>query len=143
MVSQYAAPEPGSVASRLASEFSKAGHEVALLTGYPNYPTGQFYPGFVRSWFHKEQINGIQLGRCWHAPHSPEGLIKRCWNYGSFAISALWQGCRFFPVPDVIWAYHPPATIGPVAHYFARQWGVPWVLHVADLWPEAGPTSMR
>ena len=43
-VSQYFPPEMGAPAARvseLASHWVKAGHQVTVLTGFPNHPTGQ------------------------------------------------------------------------------------------------------
>ena len=42
-VSQYFPPEMGAPAARvseLARHWVKAGHEVTVLTGFPNHPTG-------------------------------------------------------------------------------------------------------
>ena len=42
-VSQYFPPEMGAPAARaaeLAHHWSEAGHEVSVLTGFPNHPTG-------------------------------------------------------------------------------------------------------
>ena len=48
-VSQYFPPEVNAPAQRV-SDFAKAwtdaGHEVVVLTGFPNHPTGKVYDGY-------------------------------------------------------------------------------------------------
>src|SRR5690242_18958825 len=41
LVSQWYSPEPGFIPSNLAAELASRGHEVRVLTGYPNYPEGR------------------------------------------------------------------------------------------------------
>lgn len=50
VVSQYFYPETFRVNS-LCIELVKRGHEVTVLTGFPQYPKGKIYPGYG---FHKD-----------------------------------------------------------------------------------------
>ena len=45
VVSQYFHPEEFKV-NELVAEFQKRGHEVAVLTGKPNYPSGKIFEGY-------------------------------------------------------------------------------------------------
>ena len=50
-VSQYFPPEmgaPSARASELAQHWARAGHEVSVLTGFPNHPTGSCSRGMAR-----------------------------------------------------------------------------------------------
>ena len=45
VVSQYFYPEEFKV-NELVEEFQKRGHEVTILTGKPNYPSGKIFEGY-------------------------------------------------------------------------------------------------
>ena len=46
IVSQYFWPENFRI-NDLASELHLLGHDITVLTGYPNYPEGNIYPEFL------------------------------------------------------------------------------------------------
>ena len=46
VVSQYYSPEPFRVAD-VCRDLVRRGHEVTVLCGIPNYPSGSFYPGYT------------------------------------------------------------------------------------------------
>jgi len=46
ILSQYCWPEVDHKCLPLAKELKRDGHEVEILTGYPNRPTGKVYSGF-------------------------------------------------------------------------------------------------
>ncbi len=50
VLSQWYDPEPGggAVPGVLARGLAGRGHDVRVLTGFPNYPRGQIYPGYRR-----------------------------------------------------------------------------------------------
>ena len=45
IVSQWFPPEPVYLPGDLAEELVEHGHDVRVLTGFPNYPDGKVYPG--------------------------------------------------------------------------------------------------
>jgi len=45
ILSQYYDPEPVPKAGELADELRDRGHDVEVITGFPNYPTGDLYDG--------------------------------------------------------------------------------------------------
>ena len=47
IISQYFWPENFRI-NELCEELIKLGHEITILTGYPNYPKGKFYKDFIR-----------------------------------------------------------------------------------------------
>jgi colanic acid biosynthesis glycosyl transferase WcaI len=141
VVSQWAHPEPNAVASVYAREWARQGHEVTLLTGFPNYPSGRIYPGYkLRPWL-VEKRDGVKYLRCWLFPdHSNSGL-KRIANYLSFALSATFVALLKAERPDVIWTYHPPLTAGLVSFALSCFWNRRFVFAVHDLWPQAVAAS--
>jgi len=119
--------------SRTLQEF---GHEVNVLTGFPNYPHGRLYDGYkLRPW-QRETVEGIPVTRVYLYPdHSSSGL-RRAANSVSFALSSAGFAPFLLKRPDVIYAKHPPLTIGLPAVTLSKLWRIPMIYRVVDMWPE-------
>jgi colanic acid biosynthesis glycosyl transferase WcaI len=136
VLSHYYAPEPIHKPAELAHELTRRGHTVAVLTGYPNYPTGRLYPGFRLGLGRREELDGIPVTRTWVFPYHGNRVIGRILNYGSFMVTSV-LGSFFVPACDVIYVWHPPLTIGLAAWMIGRLRRVPFVYDVQDIWPES------
>jgi glycosyltransferase involved in cell wall biosynthesis len=138
ILTQFFDPEPASIPGLpLATWLVQKGHEVQVVTGFPNYPGGRFYPDVsVRIW-RREEIGGVRVNRVILYPSHDRSALKRIMNYSSFALSASVLGTVLTRKPDVVYVYHPPATVGIPALLWKKLWGVPFVYHVQDLWPES------
>jgi glycosyltransferase involved in cell wall biosynthesis len=135
ILSQWFDPEPTFKGVAFAKELVRRGHEVEVLTGFPNYPGGKLYPGYrVRPW-QRERIAGIPVLRVPLYPSHDQSALGRAANYGTFALSAA-LGSAFVRPPDVVYVYHPPATIGLPAIALRMLRSVPVVYDVQDLWPD-------
>lgn len=141
-VSQYFPPEMGAPAARV-SELSRhwvhAGHEVTVLTGFPNHPDGVIKPeyrGRFRRIVFRETIDGISLVRTWLLPFPNRKSHERILNYSSFCLSAAITG-SFLDRPDVVIATSPQLLVGLSGWWIAKLKRVPFVLEVRDLWPES------
>jgi glycosyltransferase involved in cell wall biosynthesis len=141
-VSQYFPPEMGAPAARaseLASHWVHAGHEVSVLTGFPNHPTGVVPPewrGRLRRLTYHEKIGGADVFRTWLWPLPNRKAHERMRNYASFCISAALRGLAI-PRPDVIIASSPQLLVGLSGWWLACARQVPFVFEVRDLWPES------
>lgn len=141
-ISQYFPPEIGAPAARV-SELSKrwtaTGHDVTVLTGFPNHPTGEIHPHY-RSRFRKlttkETLDGVDVRRTWLWPLPNRKPLERIINYTSFAISAVLRGL-FIKKPDVIIATSPQLLVGISGWLLGRVKRVPVTLEVRDIWPDA------
>lgn len=137
LLTQWFDPEPNNIKALVfAKELKKRGHEVQVLTGFPNYPTGKIYKGYKLKLFHKEEVNGIKINRVWLYPSHDDSAIKRILNYGSFALAATILGPFLIGKIDVIYVYHPPATIALPALILKIFKRAPILLDVNDLWPD-------
>jgi glycosyltransferase involved in cell wall biosynthesis len=141
-VSQYFPPEMGAPAARaaeLSRHWAAAGHDVSVLTGFPNHPTGIIPPEY-RKRFRKgvvhEKINGVHVSRTWLLPFPNRKAYERMLNYSSFCVSAAMTGL-FLPKPDVVIATSPQLLVGLSGWWLARSKRVPFVFEVRDLWPES------
>ena len=136
LLSQIFDPEPNVKGLMFARELTKRGHEVEVLTGFPNYPGGKVYPGYrIRPWT-RENIDGISILRVALYPSHDKSASRRVLNYLSFAGVAALLGPLLVKKPDIVYVYHPPATIGLAAAAIGFFCQVPFVYDVQDLWPD-------
>ena len=135
-LTQWFAPEPHYKGLPLAQEFQRRGHDVVVLTGFPNYPGGKVYRGYrIRLW-QWEKMDGVDVLRVALYPSHSQSGLGRILNYVSFAVSATVFGVLLIRRVDVAYVYHPPATIGLPALAFKWLRRVPCVYDVQDLWPD-------
>jgi colanic acid biosynthesis glycosyl transferase WcaI len=141
-VSQYFPPEMGAPAARaaeLASHWAQAGHEVSVLTGFPNHPTGVVPPewrGRLRRLTYREKVGRVDVYRTWLWPLPNRKAHERMRNYASFCVSAALRGLTI-PRPDVIIASSPQLLVGLSGWWIAVARQLPFVFEVRDLWPES------
>lgn len=135
IVTQWFQPEPHYKGLNFALELKNRGHEVEVLTGFPNYPGGKIYEHYKLMPFRREIMQGIQVNRCWLYPSHDRSAIRRAANYVSFAVTTA-IASFFIRKPDVVYIYTPPmtATLAALALRIFR--GVPYVIDVQDLWPD-------
>jgi glycosyltransferase involved in cell wall biosynthesis len=141
-VSQYFPPEMGAPAARaseLARHWARMGHDVIVLTGFPNHPTG-IVPREWRSRLHRllctEMVDGARVVRTWLWPLPNRKAHERIRNYVSFCVSAAISGLAL-PKPDVIIATSPQLLCALSGWWLALWKRVPFVFEVRDLWPES------
>ena len=141
-ISQYFPPEMGAPAARaveLSRHWAAAGHEVTVLTGFPNHPTGVVPPEYrdkFRRLVAREQTDGINVVRTWLLPFPNRKVYERMLNYSSFCASAATTGL-FLSRPDVVIATSPQLLVGLSGWWLAHWKRVPFVFEVRDLWPES------
>ena len=138
-VTQWFPPEPGTVVpSAIAEGLHDAGHEVEVLTGFPNYPTGRVMDGYrVRPYQRETTASGIPVHRAPLWPSHDSRAVARMANYLSFAAGASAVARARMPRPDVWLVYSSPATaVVPVVRALRRH-RVPYFLLIQDLWPDS------
>ncbi|QDF67636.1 glycosyltransferase family 4 protein [Shewanella sp. SNU WT4] len=136
IVTQWFDPEPTFKGLLFAQELVKKGHQVEVITGFPNYPGGKVYDGYKISLYKKDVINDVVVHRVPLYPSHNSSAIKRVFNYISFACSSLICGLLKANRPDVIYSYHPPLTTSLSALFIGMFRCVPFITDIQDLWPE-------
>lgn len=136
ILTQWFDPEPALKGLAFAQQLKSLGHEVEVLTGFPNYPGGKVYKGYRIGLYHKELVDGITVHRVALYPSHDASAIRRIATYTSFAITAALIGPFVIHKPDIMFVYHPPATIGLPAITISLLRRVPFVYDVNDLWPD-------
>lgn len=140
ILSQYFKPETF-IINELVLEMEKLGHKITILTGKPNYPDGNIYPGYsiwgIQRENYGEKIEVIRLPLLPRRNGRARHLI---FNYISFVVSAtllgpwLLRNKKF----DLIFTFAvSPITVaipGLIINIFKRAFFALWV---QDLWPES------
>lgn len=141
IISQYYAPESFRI-NDLVERLIEKKHQVVVLTGLPNYPTGKIFPKF--SFFKgpwSEEINGAHVLRVPIFPRGKAGKIRLVLNYLSFVLSACLLGLprlRTFGAFDAtfVWASSPLTAAIPGIIYGKLKRQAPHIW-IQDLWPES------
>jgi len=136
LLTQWFDPEPTFKGLVFARELVCQGFEVEVVTGFPNYPGGKVYPGYRIKLLQREVIDGVQITRVPLYPNHDQSAIKRVLNYASFAASSLLYGLFMAKRADVIYAYHPPLTVGITASLIRLFRRIPVVYDIQDMWPD-------
>lgn len=136
LLTQWFDPEPTFKGLVFARELQALGHEVEVITGFPNYPGGKLYPGFRQKWLSRSVIDGVPVTRVPLYPSHSGSAIKRVFNYVSFMLSSCLYGVFGAKKADIIYVYHPPITAGLSAAVIGFLRRTPFVIDVQDLWPD-------
>ncbi len=138
ILTQWFDPEPNNMkALAFAKGLKDRGHMVTVLTGFPNYPTGKLFSGYHLKLYQKETLQAIPIHRVFLYPNHDSSSIRRIINYTSFAFFAALIGPWVVKGKiDVIYVYHPPATVMLPALIlrFIKKAGI--LLDINDLWPD-------
>jgi glycosyltransferase involved in cell wall biosynthesis len=115
------------------------GHEVEVLTGKPNYPGGQFFPGYGMWRRALDEFCGIRIMRVPLLARGRAGGVRLALNYLSFALAAsIAAPFRCRGKYDIILVYEPsPVTVGLPALALKVLKQTPIMFWVQDLWPES------
>lgn len=135
-VTQHFPPETGAAQGRaynMSTYLTRFGHEVTVLTGFPNYPTGVVPPEYRGRKFMRETLDGVNVVRTFLVPDTKKNALVRVSNYTSFMISSVLRGV-FLPKPDLVFATVPPLPVGVSGYVLSRRFHVPFVLEMRDLW---------
>lgn len=138
-LTHYYPPEVGAPQARLselARRLTEHGVKVIVVTGMPNYPTGQVFDAYRGRWWLHEEIAGITVHRTWVIPAPNQGFLKRIVNHLSFCVSSLSAIEHLGPV-DVIFVESPPLLIGLPALVFSWAARAPFIFNVSDIWPQS------
>jgi glycosyltransferase involved in cell wall biosynthesis len=136
LLTQWFEPEPAFKGLGFAKALRDAGHHVQVLTGFPNYPRGSLFPGYRLRLFQREAMDGVEVIRVPLYPSHDQSALRRGLNYASFALSAAFLGSVLVRKPDVIYVYHPPATVAFPALVLKIVRGARVVYDIQDLWPD-------
>ena len=132
-------PEVNAPASRTfehCREWVKAGHQVTVITGAPNFPTGKIFPGYRNRLWQRETMDGIDVVRVWTYIAANAGVAKRTLDYLSFMVFGFLAGLAQRR-PDVIVGTSPQFFTNCAAWMLSVFRWRPFIFELRDLWPES------
>jgi colanic acid biosynthesis glycosyl transferase WcaI len=90
LITQWYDPEGGSAVTPgvIARSLHGLGHEVDVLTGFPNYPEGKLHPDYRMRPYLRETRDGVTVHRAPLFVSHDANAIGRAANYVSFGISS-------------------------------------------------------
>lgn len=130
-------PEVNASATRVyerAVYWVKAGHEVTVVTCFPNFPQGRLYAGWRQRLYQVDDVDGIRVVRVPTYIARNEGFFRRTGDFVSFMLAAT-VATPWLPRADVVVATSPQffaAVAGWLVAAFKRR---PFVFELGDLWP--------
>jgi len=119
----------------MVAELVALGHDVEVVTGVPNYPTGSVFAGYGGRLYQRDTWAGATVHRVWLYAAAGSGL-KRALNYLSFTATCM-VGLVRTRTADWLFVESPPLPVIVPAVVFARWRRTAVVLNVADLWPDS------
>ena len=135
VVTQYFYPEQFRI-NDMCAEWVKRGYKVTVLTGYPNYPQGEYYDGY--GWFKrtKQRWKGVNIIRI-PLMARKQGSVRLALNYLSFVVSGLFWAMTTNIKADYVFTFEvSPMTQALIGVWYAKKRKIPHYLYVQDLWPE-------
>ena len=135
ILTQYYAPESGAPPIRLRAmvrDLVRLGHEVRVVTGMPNYPTGRIHPEYRGRLTQRDEVDGVPLRRVWLYPATGKQALKRLANYLSFTVTSA-IALAFEPKSDLVFVEAQPVTLAVPAFLNQLLRGVPYVYNTPDL----------
>ena len=138
-ISHYFPPEVNAPASRThehCRKWADDGHDITIITGVPNHPTGQLFRGYKNRFLQEEQVDGIRVIRTWMLLTSNAGFAKRILNFILFALMSVVASFKVKD-PEVVIATSPQFFCGLAGAAVAKIKRRPFILEVRDLWPKS------
>lgn len=132
---QYYYPEEFQI-TPICEQLVSDGHDVTVITGLPNYPTG-IIPDEYRIGHRNEILNGVHIIRC-HEVGRKKGAIHLAMNYFSYVRSASSKVKELSDDFDLIFVYQlSPVLMALPALKYKKKRDIPMFLYCCDLWPES------
>lgn len=133
--SQYFYPETFRI-NTLCRELVSRGHDVTVVTGYPQYPGGEIFDGYGFDVPYEKVWHGVKIERLKVSPrgHSPIGLLRNCVDY---VVEGNRWVSRCTEKYDAVFVFEvSPVTVGLPAVTYKKKFGTPVFFNLQDLWPE-------
>lgn len=139
-VCQYYRPEPF-VIYKFLEQLAAFGHEVHVVTGFPNYGYNRIMDGYDGSKEMDEIIEGVYVHRVPIYPRK-NSKLSICKNYLSFWKSAKKYVRKLDDSFDVVFTMTlSPVIAASAANWYAKKYHKPLLHYCVDLWPESLVTT--
>jgi glycosyltransferase involved in cell wall biosynthesis len=118
----------------LAEALASDGHDVTVITGFPNHPSGVIFDGFKKKWIMRDRINNVNIVRVWLSTSSKRTKFRRILNFISFTFTSAFELFRQSK-PELIFAVLQPLSVGVTLPFLASMKRCKLIFNVQDLHP--------
>jgi colanic acid biosynthesis glycosyl transferase WcaI len=140
-LSQYFPPEAGATQTRayeMAKNWVRLGHQVTILTEFPNHPSGIIPPEYKAKFYETSLLEGINVLRVWVKASPIKTFNNRMLFYFSYMFNAIIAGLFLARGKyDLLYVTSPPLFVGGAGLILSFIKRTPYVFEVRDLWPES------
>ncbi len=142
IVCQYYFPEQFLI-NEIAPDLVKQGHDVTVLTGLPNYPSGKIPDEYKKGKKRFETIDGVKIIRCNEIGRG-KGKIGLILNYLSFCFFGCIKAKKLKDDFDLVFSYQlSPVFMALPAIAYKKKFGKPLFLYCLDIWPESAQAHVH
>ena len=136
VVTQHFWPENFRI-NDIVEGFVQDGLDVDVLCGLPNYPKGEWFPGYSADGPFEETYKGAHIFRAWEIPRKGNTGKTIFLNYVSWPLYAAGALNRLPGGYDAVFCFNtsPVLMCWPAIRY-AKKHHIPFTNYVLDLWPE-------
>lgn len=136
VVTQHFWPENFRI-NDIVEGFLQDGIAVDVLCGLPNYPKGEWFPGYSAAGPFEEEWHGARLYRCKEVPRRGNTSVNIFLNYVSWPWYAAHALHRLPGRYDAVFCFNtsPVLMCWPAIRY-AKKHHIPFTNYVLDIWPE-------
>lgn len=136
VVTQHFWPENFRI-NDIVEGFLQDGIAVDVLCGLPNYPKGEWFPGYSAAGPFEEEWHGAHLYRCREIPRRGNTSVNIFLNYVSWPWYAAHALHRLPGGYDAVFCFNtsPVLMCWPAIRY-AKKHHIPFTNYVLDIWPE-------
>ena len=136
VVTQHFWPENFRI-NDIVEGFLQDGIAVDVLCGLPNYPKGEWFPGYSAAGPFEEEWHGARLYRCKEVPRRGNTSVNIFLNYVSWPWYAAHALHRLPGGYGAVFCFNtsPVLMCWPAIRY-AKKHHIPFTNYVLDIWPE-------
>lgn len=136
VVTQHFWPENFRI-NDIVEGFLQDGIAVDVLCGLPNYPKGEWFPGYSAAGPFEEEWHGAHLYRCKEVPRRGNTSVNIFLNYVSWPWYAAHALHRLPGGYNAVFCFNtsPVLMCWPAIRY-AKKHHIPFTNYVLDIWPE-------
>ena len=136
VVTQHFWPENFRI-NDIVEGFLQDGIAVDVLCGLPNYPKGEWFPGYSAVGPFEEEWHGARLYRCKEVPRRGNTSVNIFLNYVSWPWYAAHALHRLPGGYDAVFCFNTsPVLMCWPAICYAKKHHIPFTNYVLDIWPE-------
>ena len=136
VVTQHFWPETFRI-NDIVEGFLEDGFQVDVLCGLPNYPKGEWFPGYSGKGPWQDDFHGAKVVRTYEIPRKGNTGVRIFLNYCSWPFFAPFSLHRLEGGYDAILCYNTsPVLMNWPALLAGHRFKAPVTSYVLDIWPE-------